>query len=125
MVSDKSIAEWYGRSGEMSIFSYNQYMESQSDLETLRGKLVRLYPLVKERYKVTSLGIFGSYRRNEQRSGSDLDLLVTFSDPPSLLKFIQMENYLSDELAIKVDLVMQDSLKPSIGKRILSEVELL
>jgi hypothetical protein len=109
----------------MSIFSYNQYMESQVDLDTLRGKLQRLYPMLKERYRVSSLGIFGSYRRNEQKPGSDLDLLVTFSDPPSLLKFIQLENFLSDELAIKVDLVMQDSLKPTIGKRILSEVELL
>lgn len=54
-----------------------------------------------------------------------MDLLVTFSDPPSLLKFIQLENFLSDELAIKGDLVMQDALKPTIGKRILSEVELL
>jgi len=33
-----------------------------------------------------------------------------------------MENYLSDLLGVKVDLVMQSALKPRIGKRILSEV---
>jgi hypothetical protein len=100
-------------------------MEGQIDLDMLRGKLLRLYPLLKEQYRITSWSIFGSYRRNEQRPDSDLDLLVTFSDLPSLLKFIQLENFLSDELAIKVDLVMQNSLKPTISKRILSEVELL
>jgi hypothetical protein len=33
-----------------------------------------------------------------------------------------MENYLSDMLGIKVDLVMKDALKPRIGKQILKEV---
>ncbi len=106
-------------------FFYNYDMENQVDLDTLREKLLKLYPSLKERYRIISLGIFGSFIRHEQKPGSDLDLLVSFSDPPSLLKFIELENYLSDELAIKVDLVMQDSLKPAIGKRILSEVELL
>ena len=60
--------------------------------------------------------------RKEQQADSDLDLLVTFHEPPSLLKFIELENYLSDLLGVKVDLVMQSALKPKIGKRILSEV---
>jgi uncharacterized protein len=33
-----------------------------------------------------------------------------------------MENYLGDLLGTKVDLVMKDELKPTIGKRILNEV---
>jgi predicted nucleotidyltransferase len=37
------------------------------------------------------------------------------------LKFIELENYLTDLLGIKVDL-MRDALKPTIGKQILSEV---
>ena len=54
-----------------------------------------------------------------QRRNSDLDILVTFEDEPSLLTFIAIENYLSDLLGVKVDLVMKDSLKPAIGKNIL------
>jgi predicted nucleotidyltransferase len=38
-----------------------------------------------------------------------------------LLTFIELENYLSDTLGIKVDLVMKDSLKPKIGEHILRE----
>ena len=47
-------------------------------------------------------------------------MLVT--EPPSLLKFIALENYLTDLLGVKVDLVMQDALKPHIGQHILREV---
>ena len=39
-----------------------------------------------------------------------------------LLKFINLENYLSDILGVKVGLVMKETLKPKIGKRILEEV---
>jgi len=48
--------------------------------------------------------------------------LVAFSETPSLLKFIALENYLSDLLGVKVDLVMQDALKPNIRPHILCEV---
>ena len=79
-------------------------------------------PLLTERYRVESLGLFGSYVRHEQRQGSDLDILVTFYETPGLLKFIELENYLSVVMGVKVDLVMKDALKPRIGERILSEV---
>jgi len=79
-------------------------------------------PLLAERYQVKSLGLFGSYVRNSQHADSDLDLLVTFTAPPSLLKFIELENYLSDLIGIRVDLVMEDNLRPRIGRQILKEV---
>jgi predicted nucleotidyltransferase len=69
-----------------------------------------------------TLGVFGSYARDEQKSTSGLDLLVTFSKTPGLLRFIELENHLSDLLDVKVDLVMKATLKPNIGKHILREV---
>lgn len=86
-------------------------------LETLRQQI----PMLAERYSVEKLEVFGSYVRSEQRIDSDLDILVTFREVPSLLTFIAIENYLSDLLGIKVDLVMKDSLKPKIGQQILRE----
>jgi predicted nucleotidyltransferase len=86
-------------------------------LEILRQQLPRLT----ERYSVETLEVFGSYVRSEQTKDSDLDILVTFKEVPSLLTFIAIENYLSDLLGIKVDLVMKDSLKPKIGGQILRE----
>jgi hypothetical protein len=96
-------------------------MELEQYLRLLRQQL----PYLAERYAVTSLGVFGSYVRREQRPDSDLDVLVSFREPPGLLKFVELENYLSDTLGIKIDLVMQDALKPHIGQRILSEVLLV
>jgi predicted nucleotidyltransferase len=91
-------------------------------LDFIIEELGRLLPIVIDRYAVDSLGVFGSYVRGESDSRSDLDLLVTFSETPGLLKYIELENFLSDRLGVKVDLVMRDALKSAIGERILSEV---
>jgi len=74
------------------------------------------------RYHIKSLGLFGSYVRNEQKANSDLDVLVEFEEPPSLFEFVRLQNELNDLTGVKVDLVMKDTLKPAIGKRILREV---
>jgi uncharacterized protein len=94
-------------------------------LETVMLGLRQSMPELEQRYKVKTLGVFGSYVHGEQHNSSDLDLLVEFNEPPSLFKFLEMEYYLSDLLDIKIDLVMKDTLKPAIGKRILKEVILV
>ena len=92
-------------------------------LPELRRILRREMPHLRERYKVRSLGVFGSYVRGEQRPGSDLDVLVDFDEVPSLLTFVNLQNHLSDLLGVPVDLVMREALKPRIGERILEEME--
>lgn len=87
--------------------------------KTLREHL----PDLRERYGVRSFALFGSYVRGEQAPDSDLDILVSFDDPPGLLGFIDLENELSDLLGCPVDLVVEDSLKPRIAERVKREVE--
>ena len=58
-----------------------------------------------ETYQITRLGIFGSYARGQQTATSDLDILVDYSQPPTLLTLIELRNYLSQLLALKVDVV--------------------
>ena len=94
-------------------------------LAEIRQWLEQNKAVLQERYHVSELGIFGSYVRNEQTDTSDVDLLVEFSKTPSLLRFINLENYLSDNLGVKVDLVHKAGLKSRIGARILSEVVFL
>ncbi len=91
-------------------------------LEEIEQWLVGNKSILEERYKVKELGLFGSYIRQEQTETSDVDVLVEFSETPSLLKFINLENYLSDNLGVRVDLVHKAGLKPRIGERILAEV---
>lgn len=82
-------------------------------------------PYLQHNYNVEKLEVFGSYARLEDDSSSDLDLLVSFIKPPSLLKFIQLENLLTEYLGIKVDLVMKKALKKNISKHILSEAKVV
>jgi len=100
---------------------YNLAMARKQSLKKFLEILHQQIPLLKERYSVEKLEVFGSYVRQEQTQDSDLDVLVTFKEAPSLLTFIAIENYLSDLLGVKVDLVMKDSLKPKIGQQILNE----
>ncbi|XHH07937.1 MAG: nucleotidyltransferase family protein [Candidatus Bathyarchaeia archaeon] len=79
---------------------------------------------LKLKYQVREIGIFGSYVRGQQRKQSDLDVLVEFDETAnlSLLDFVRLENYLSELLKVKVDLVEKHTLKPRIGRRVLEEV---
>lgn len=92
-------------------------------LEEIEQILKRSMPEITKRHKVKSLGIFGSYVRKEAKKSSDLDLLVEFSQAPSLLQFIRMEDELSEKLSIKVGLVMKIALKTHIGRRVMAEVK--
>lgn len=91
-------------------------------IEEIKPKLEELKPILKEKFKVESIGLFGSYLRGEEKEESDLDILVDFQEPISLLKFVALENYLTDSLGVKVDLVEKSALKPRIGKHILEKV---
>jgi predicted nucleotidyltransferase len=81
-----------------------------------------LKPQLKERFKVKTIGVFGSYVHGEQNSKSDVDVLVEFEEPIGLFEFMNLEFFLSDTLGVTVDLVSKKALKPHIGKRILEEV---
>lgn len=93
-------------------------------LEEIRAQLEALKPTLRERFKVKTIGVFGSYVRGEQKRGSDVDVLVEFSADAKIgfFKFLELEEFLSEQLGVKVDLVMRDALKPFIGERILQEV---
>lgn len=96
-------------------------MRPERRLEEYLSKLRQQLPELETRFGVRSLGVFGSHVRNEDRQGSDLDLLVSFERTPGLFSFLALENHLTDLLGVQVDLVMEDSLKPGIGERILRE----
>jgi hypothetical protein len=92
-----------------------------TDLDELRRKLRAALPLVRSRYGVASLSLFGSRVRGEGRADSDLDILVEFDAAPTLFRFLELETLLSDVLQVRVDLVMKSALKRALGTRILQE----
>jgi predicted nucleotidyltransferase len=68
-------------------------------------------------YHPARIGIFGSYARGENKKGSDLDILIHFQDRISLLRLVQIQQALTDELGIMVDLVTENSLKNPLLKK--------
>ena len=99
-------------------------MKNMKTFEELKTTLSAHKKELREKYAVKEIGIFGSYVRGEQKKKSDVDVLVEFEESAnlSLLDFIGLENYLSDVIGVKVDLVEKHTLKPRIGKHILDEV---
>jgi len=101
-------------------------------MEQERNMLKEIEKLVKEnkvlltkQFKVKEIGIFGSVVRGEDKETSDVDILVEFEEPIGFFKFLELEEYLSDLIGRKVDLVSKKALKPRIGKHILREVAFL
>lgn len=62
-------------------------------------------------YQPEWVGIFGSWARGENRSDSDLDILIKLGKPVSLLTFVRMQRELSELLNLTVDLVSDGGLK--------------
>ena len=93
-----------------------------ADLERFINTLNEHREELEKEFSVSNIGLFGSYVRDNQDTGSDLDILAEFSQPISLLRFISLKRRLSQLLDVDVDLVMKKALKPRIGERILAEV---
>lgn len=93
-------------------------------IEEIKSILTEHRTEVSQKYKISEIGIFGSFVRGEQKKRSDIDILVEFDEEniPSLLKLIEMERYLQRLLRKKVDLVMKSGIRPELKSRILKEV---
>lgn len=75
-----------------------------------------------EKYKVTKLGVFGSFARGEEKPDSDIDILIEFSETPGMRMFFNTEEYLEKILNRKIDLVRENALRPELKDIIMSEV---
>ncbi|MBF0345370.1 MAG: nucleotidyltransferase family protein [Nitrospirae bacterium] len=80
---------------------------------------------LRDEHKITEIGLFGSYVRGEQKRRSDIDILVEFDEPVSLLHIVGAELYLKEILRMKVDLVPKIDLRPELRERILAETVLI
>jgi predicted nucleotidyltransferase len=77
--------------------------------------------ILADRYGVSVVAVFGSYVRGEEAEQSDLDLLVEFLRPISLLELVGAEIYLTEALGVKVDLVPKRDVRAELRDSILAE----
>jgi predicted nucleotidyltransferase len=71
-------------------------------------------------FMVNSIGLFGSYARNDFHDKSDIDILVTFSEP-TFDHYMDLKFYLEDLFGRPVDIVMEKTVKERLKKAILQE----
>jgi len=76
---------------------------------------------LEQKYKVKRIAIFGSYARNQQKEESDIDILVEFNEPVGLIHLVSLENYLSDILGIKTDVIPREDIRKELKDVILKE----
>ncbi|MEQ9287536.1 MAG: nucleotidyltransferase family protein [Cyclobacteriaceae bacterium] len=79
-------------------------------LVEIKSILAQYKEYLYQKYPIRSLAIFGSYSRNEQQEGSDVDLLVEFNGRVGI-RFIDLANELEVLLQQKVDLVSAKGIK--------------
>ncbi|TAJ43887.1 nucleotidyltransferase family protein [Methanofollis fontis] len=84
----------------------------------LLGILRSMKDELRERYHVERIALFGSYARDEQGEGSDVDILVTFGSGADLFDFVGLSQYLEERLEMKVDVVPETALRPEIRREV-------
>ncbi|HET9492974.1 MAG TPA: nucleotidyltransferase family protein [Chloroflexia bacterium] len=70
---------------------------------------------------VRRIGLFGSYARDDAAPESDIDLLAVL-EQPSFDTYMGVRFFLEDLFHRKVDLVLEEDVKPRLLPRILDEV---
>jgi predicted nucleotidyltransferase len=98
-----------------------QAVSSGRSLEEVKLELQALKPVLKKRFKVETIDIFGSFAREMQTEKSDLDILVTYSGMVSLFTIYDLKQFLKRRLRMKVDVVSKDFLNKYIKDQVLKE----
>ena len=81
----------------------------------LQGQMVR------SRFGIKSLSLFGSVARNEATQESDLDFIVNFDGIITFDRYMDLKIFLEDLFGKKIDLAIEDTLKPQIRQKILED----
>jgi len=80
---------------------------------------------LKENFHIIKLGIFGSFARGDNESGSDIDLIVEFEENTQNLFDIKrnLKAYIKENLNLEVDICREKYIKPRYKKEITNEVK--
>ena len=90
-------------------------------LQTIQKLLREHKDILLNEYKVEKIGIFGSVARGDDHVGSDVDILVEFSEPVGFFHYLALEGFLHTLLHETVEVVTVRALKHTIREQVLSE----
>ena len=77
--------------------------------------------VMRQRFGVRHLSLFGSTVRDQARDSSDVDVLVEFDGPATSDRYFGLQFYLEDLLGCSVDLVTDKALRPELRPHIEKE----
>lgn len=80
---------------------------------TIEEIKTKINPILKK-YGVKNAGIFGSVAREEDKSDSDIDIVVSIEKKIGIYEFITLKHELEDMLGKKVDLVSRGAVNKYI-----------
>jgi len=78
-------------------------------------------PVLRERFGVSSISVFGSVARGDYGPASDVDVLVEFDRPATLITLASIRLALMERLGREVDVGTWASLRPSMRARVMGE----
>ena len=77
-----------------------------------------------DEFHVSKIALFGSFARDEQTELSDVDILVEFEDGHETFdSYMDLKFFLEDLLSKKVDLVIFNTIKPSLKPSIMRGIK--
>ena len=80
--------------------------------------------VLRDRFSITKIGLFGSFARGDQKLESDIDLIVEFEEnTPDLYDLkAELREFFRSNFQREVDVAREKYLKPYARDSILSEV---
>jgi len=79
---------------------------------------------IKNNYGVIRIGLCGSYVRNENGPDSDIDLVIEIEpQKKDIHNYLALKRMLEESFHAKVDLGIENALKPIVKEHILKEIQ--
>ena len=70
--------------------------------------------IMKQRFGISEMALFGSFARDQASDGSDVDVLVRFDSLPDWKRYFGAQEYLEDLFGRPVDLAMDTEIRAEI-----------
>lgn len=91
---------------------------NESVFDTLR----RIKPQLRELFGITEIAVFGSYARGENRTESDIDIVILKMETKNGFVLARAKRYLREKLGKEVDIGLYDAMRPFLKRRITREL---
>jgi hypothetical protein len=95
-------------------------MKTKDDIKSFLSRNKKFFH---DKFHLSKIGFFGSYARGEQRSDSDLDLIVEFEENTQNLYELKLllKDFFRRNLGVEVDICREKYIKPRIKESIINE----